>query len=165
MTIQKNLVKDIWPEAKFKLEIFYSDSGSCSDRNIVIKSEWKLSRASSDVFSKLRDIQTALYLAMIPYNLWPQRVAIEMDGDFILVRRIIGQFDVSWMQTLEAFFETLDNHEMLQEPVPEFARLAPYKDESYLDYAWRVRNRLFNLPMYIRGSNIVRGIAIKNIKT
>ena len=88
-----------------------------------------------------------------------------MDGDFFLVRRLIEQFDISWMQTLEAIFETLENHEMLQEPVPEFARLAPYKDESYLDYAWRVRNGFFNLPMHIRGSDIVRGKAIKNLKT
>ncbi|KAI0993505.1 hypothetical protein K3495_g14679 [Podosphaera aphanis] len=102
---------------------------------------------------------------MIPYNLWPQRIAIEMGGDFFLVRRLIEQFNISWVQTLEGIFETLDNHEMLHEPVPEFARLAPYKDETYLDYAWRIRNSFFNLPIHIRGSEIVRGIAIKNIRT
>ena len=69
------------------------------------------------------------------------------------------------MQTLEAIFGTLDNHEMLQEPISEIARLAPYKDESYPDHAWRVRNGFFNLPMHIRDLDIVRGIAIKNIKT
>ncbi|KAI1004283.1 hypothetical protein K3495_g3932 [Podosphaera aphanis] len=54
---------------------------------------------------------------------------------------------------------------MLHEPVPEFARLAPYKDETYLDYAWRIRNSFFNLPIHIRGSEIVRGIEIKKIRT
>ena len=67
MTIQEKYVKDIWPEAKLKSEIFYSDSVSSNNRNrVVLKPEWKLSRASNDVFSKLRNIQTASYLAMIP---------------------------------------------------------------------------------------------------
>ncbi|KAI0997524.1 hypothetical protein K3495_g10665 [Podosphaera aphanis] len=57
MTDQERYVKDIWPEAKLESEIYYTHSDGCSNRNKVnFKPEWKLSKASNDVFTKLRHI-------------------------------------------------------------------------------------------------------------
>ncbi|RKF83513.1 hypothetical protein GcM3_012021 [Golovinomyces cichoracearum] len=78
-------VKRAWPEAIFPEDI--DDAAYTSVKNkVVLKPEWKLIEAGSDVFTKLSIIQTALQMNLVPYHLWGYRVAAEMDGDFLNVR-------------------------------------------------------------------------------
>ena len=62
-------VKKAWPEAIFPDDI--DDQSYTSVKNkIVLKPEWRLVEANSEVFTKLTRIQTALQMALVLYHLW-----------------------------------------------------------------------------------------------
>ncbi|KAI0995373.1 hypothetical protein K3495_g12809 [Podosphaera aphanis] len=166
LTPKERQIKEIWPEIKLLSEVFYEDFETTTYKNrAFLKPEWKLTKAKDDTFAKLRLIQSAFYTSLVPYHLWPQRLAPEMDGDFHLVRRLIDQFNISWVETIEGIIKVLDNHQALHKPVPAFARLMPCQGENYEDYSWRIRDAYFRLPLNERGSTTVRGILIENIRT
>ncbi|KAI0997543.1 hypothetical protein K3495_g10645 [Podosphaera aphanis] len=165
LTAKEREVKQIWPEVKLRSEVPYEDFETSFKNRAFLKPEWRLIKAKDNTFVKLRLIQSSLYTSLVPYRLWPQRISSELDGDFHLVRRLIEQFNIDWLQTIEAIIKVLKNHQVLHMPVPAFARLMPFQGENYEDYSWRIRDSFFKLPLNERGTSTTRGILIENIRT
>ncbi|KAI0996161.1 hypothetical protein K3495_g12019 [Podosphaera aphanis] len=133
--------------------------------SLTAKERERLIKAKDNTLVKLRLIQSSLYTSLVPYHLWHQRISSELDGDFHLVRRLIEQFNIDWLQTVEAIIKVLKNHQVLHMAVPAFARLMPFQGENYEDYSWRIRDSFFKLPLNERGTSTTRGILIENIRT
>ncbi|KHJ34624.1 hypothetical protein EV44_g3586 [Erysiphe necator] len=85
LTPGEKFVKKAWPEAIFPGSI-QDDAFTSVKNKVILKPEWQLIRADSEVFRKLSNIQNALQMALIPYHLWSQRVIMDMSGDFHGVR-------------------------------------------------------------------------------
>jgi hypothetical protein len=60
--------------------------GDCLDKSkVTFPSHFKLTIADYEVFSKLREIETRLRMAMSPYDLWTLRVSMEFGGVFVSI--------------------------------------------------------------------------------
>ncbi|RKF74211.1 hypothetical protein GcM1_240024, partial [Golovinomyces cichoracearum] len=84
-TSQEEMVKLICPEAKLASDVEHIEETSNKNK-VIIKSELRLIIADRSGFFKLREIETLFQTALIPYNTWPQRLALEMSGDFERIR-------------------------------------------------------------------------------
>ncbi|EPQ61884.1 BgtAc-30005 [Blumeria graminis f. sp. tritici] len=69
LTLGERFVKRAWPEAVFPNDLNNKSYTSIKNK-VVLKPEWQLVVANSEVFTKLSSIQNALHLALIPYHLW-----------------------------------------------------------------------------------------------
>ncbi|VCU39000.1 Bgt-20204 [Blumeria graminis f. sp. tritici] len=85
LTPGEKFVKRAWLEAVFPNDL-NNESYTSVKNKVVLKPEWRLVVANSEVFTKLSSIQNALQMALIPYNLWAHRVTIDMSGDFLGIR-------------------------------------------------------------------------------
>ncbi|KAI0997575.1 hypothetical protein K3495_g10612 [Podosphaera aphanis] len=146
LTEQEKMVKLIWPEAKLAGDAKHI--GETSSKNkVTIKSDLRLIVGDSSVSTKLREIQTLLLTALIPYNAWPQRLALEMSGDFERVRLWIGQ-------SKSALFS----------PVTEFTRLSPLPNETMKELAWRIRAKYYEVPAEDQERRFCKATLIEHIK-
>jgi hypothetical protein len=60
--------------------------GEIHEKNKVnIPSQYRLINADHKVYNKLREVQRLLQMALVPYRFWAQRIAIEMNGDFLQI--------------------------------------------------------------------------------
>ncbi|KHJ32830.1 hypothetical protein EV44_g3498 [Erysiphe necator] len=114
--------------------------------------------ANADVFKKLSNIQNALQIALIPYHLWAQRVAIEMSGDFSSVRIWSAGKRLSWILFLEGIFTTMQRLNVLDSPFTTFSLLTPKDTESAHAFAWRLRDTFYNLSGIDRQSDTTRDL-------
>ncbi|KAI1004851.1 hypothetical protein K3495_g3361, partial [Podosphaera aphanis] len=146
-------VQEIWPEVKLRKQIIAL--GILYDRipedayriRVVLDRSWEMHLATdTGIFLKLREIQRSLVQAAVPYQLWASKLSPLLDGDFQAVSRYIETNHATWTQALEAIFECMERHGTLRRPVVTFARMAPYKEESYLNFAWRIRAAFYALP-------------------
>lgn len=127
-------MKRAWLEAVFPEDI--DDKAFISIKNkVVLKHKWQLVEANLDVFTKLTHIQTVLQLALIPYHLWANRVAMEMSGDFLSIKAWSTGRHLDWITLLEAIFTTMQGLNVLHSPATIFAQLKPHKNESAIAFS------------------------------
>ncbi|KAI0990803.1 hypothetical protein K3495_g17384, partial [Podosphaera aphanis] len=103
LTPAEKFVKEAWPQAIFPEDIGFEGETSAKNR-VSFKPEWRLITADHSVFSKLKHIQASFQMALVPYRLWSQRLALEMDGDFKGVGIWALKGPLSWITLLEAIF-------------------------------------------------------------
>ena len=160
----ETFVKKAWPEAIFPEDI--DDTAYASVKNkVILKPEWRLVEANSDIFTKLTRIQTALQMALVPYHLWAHRVASDMDGDFLSVRIWAAGRQPGWIPLLEAVFTTMQRLDMLHDPMTAFSRLRPNDNESSKSFVWRIRVAFYRLSGTDRYSDSSRSILKDVIST
>ncbi|RKF54496.1 hypothetical protein GcC1_211024, partial [Golovinomyces cichoracearum] len=129
-TREKKEVREIWPQIVLPYEA--EGYGEAADKNkVALPSHLRLVRADRKVFKNLSDIQDLLRIALVPYRLWPRRVASELSGDFQQV----------------AIVNVLRNHGCLFDSVTSFTMLLPHRDEAYINFAWRLRDAFYMLPL------------------
>jgi hypothetical protein len=81
-TKKERHVTIIWPELVVQAEA--NVIGEIYKKNKVnIFSQYRLINADHKVYNKLREVQRLLQMALVPYRLWVQKVAIKMNGDFL----------------------------------------------------------------------------------
>ncbi|POS85710.1 hypothetical protein EPUL_005192, partial [Erysiphe pulchra] len=97
----------------------------------------KLKDANAETLDTLNLMQVCMIQAMLPYSAWPSRVAIEMDDDFVIVRRLINNYSFDWASTVEAILKVLNENGALGSPLRIFARLHPKSIETAVDFAKR----------------------------
>ncbi|KAI0997839.1 hypothetical protein K3495_g10352 [Podosphaera aphanis] len=85
LTQGEKFVIKAWPEAILPCDID-DDVFTSAKNRVTLRPEWRLITADAAVFHKLLQIQNALQTALVPYRLWPQRLTLEMGGDFHGVR-------------------------------------------------------------------------------
>ncbi|POS82548.1 hypothetical protein EPUL_005935, partial [Erysiphe pulchra] len=134
------------------------DAFTSVKNKVILKPEWRLIVANADVFKKLSNIQNALQIALIPYHLWAQRVAIEMSGDFSSVRIWSAGKRLSWIVFLEGIFTTMQRLNALHSPFTTFSLLTPKDTESAYAFAWRLRDTFYNLSGIDRQSDTTRDL-------
>ncbi|KAI6246987.1 hypothetical protein HI914_04835 [Erysiphe necator] len=137
-------VKRAWPEAIFPQDV-QDDVYTSVKNKVVLKPEWRLVVANSEVFNKLTQIQNALQIALIPYHLWTKRVTMDMSGDFHAVRVWAIGRNPTWIELLEAIFTTMQRLNVLYSPFTKFSLLTPQKNESPHTFAWRLRDAFYQL--------------------
>lgn len=94
-------LKDAWPEAILPSEA--KGFPHCERKNrVAIPSNLRLVWADETVLDKLREIQHRLRQALVPYELWSQRVSSELAGDFQQVANFVRLWDPPWIVFLEA---------------------------------------------------------------
>ena len=157
-------VKKAWPEAVFPDDL-HDESFTSVKNKVVLKPEWQLIVANSDVFKKLSLIQSALQIALIPYHLWAQRVTMEMSGDFYSVRAWAITKRPSWILLLEAIFTTMQRLNALHSPLTTFSLLKPQSNESAHAFAWRLRDSYYHLAGNDRASDSTRDLLKELILT
>lgn len=153
----EKFVRKAWPEAIFPQDI-QDDAFTSVKNKVILKPEWRLIVANADVFKKLSNIQNALQIALIPYHLWAQRVAIEMSGDFSSVRIWSAGKRLSWILFLEGIFTTMQRLNVLHSPFTTFSLLTPKDTESAHAFAWRLRDTFYNLSGIDRQSDTTRDL-------
>ncbi|KAI0999759.1 hypothetical protein K3495_g8439 [Podosphaera aphanis] len=153
----EKFVKKAWPEAVFPEEI--DDEAFNNVKNkVVLKPEWRLIEANSDVFTQLSHIQTALRMALIPYHLWANRVAMEMSGDFLSIKAWSTGRRLEWTTLLEPIFTTMQRLDVLHSPASVFALLKPNDKESAKAFSWRIRDSFYKLSDTDRDSDSTRDL-------
>ncbi|KAI1473003.1 uncharacterized protein F4812DRAFT_411229 [Daldinia caldariorum] len=120
-TPQERYVMTAWPSVALpaRVEKF---QGSCQDTNRVeIPAKLRLLWADDTALDKLDEIQRVLQRALVPYNRWPMRVALEMEADFKTIAMFIQNWNPDWVTVVEAILQVLANHHVipLRHPVME----------------------------------------------
>lgn len=73
-----------------------------TNRNrVVFPQDWKLKFADPNTLEKVYKMQVAMIQSMLPYTAWPVRVALEMEEDFLAVRRNVHNHSLDWAGTVE----------------------------------------------------------------
>ncbi|MGI4816396.1 MAG: hypothetical protein ACRYE7_00150 [Janthinobacterium lividum] len=159
--------RNIWPEVKLARDV--NRLGIVTDRippdsyriRVIIEKDWAISRADdAAIFEKLRKIQRGLLQSGLTYILWPSKLSPLLDGDFRAVARLIDNHDVSWTEALEAIFTTMEEHGSLRGTVSNFARLTPAQNEHYANFAWRIRDSFYDLPVDSQQAPAIRQILV-----
>ncbi|KAI1003040.1 hypothetical protein K3495_g5161 [Podosphaera aphanis] len=95
-TREEKEVREIWPQIVLPHEA--RDYGETASKNKVsIPITLRLVHADRKVFKKLGEMQDLLRIALVPYRLWPMRIALEMSGDFQQVAMWANRWHVSWV--------------------------------------------------------------------
>ncbi|KAI0999846.1 hypothetical protein K3495_g8353 [Podosphaera aphanis] len=157
LTPAEKFVKEAWPQAIFPEDIGFEGETSAKNR-VSFKPEWRLVTADHSVFNKLKHIQASFQMALVPYRLWSQRLALEMDGDFKGVGIWALKGPLSWITLLEAIFTIMQDHNVLQSPMTKFSRITPTQGELITDFAWRLRDAFYDLPESLKENTTVRNI-------
>ncbi|VDB88347.1 Bgt-51484 [Blumeria graminis f. sp. tritici] len=125
----EKFVKDAWPDVLLPYNI--EDNMYTSSRNrVVIKLEYSLKKADIPVFEKLRHIQSAFRIALVPYHLWAGRLSHELDEDFMGVRVCsASRPSLTRVEILHAIFVATTDHDALRSPLTTFSSPAPIKKE------------------------------------
>ncbi|KAI1819829.1 hypothetical protein F4861DRAFT_543526, partial [Xylaria intraflava] len=162
-TEQERRVQLVFPEAVFPSDI--SKLGICEAKNkVTFPATCRLLAADSTVLDKVRDLQNRLIQALVPYELWPMRVAIELAGDFQVVSQFIRRTrGATWMDLLEAVIQVLRAHSALHSPLTLFVGLLPAHNESYVNYLWRLREAFYQLPSSQRDTQQTRDVVIDKL--
>ncbi|KHJ34625.1 hypothetical protein EV44_g3373 [Erysiphe necator] len=164
LTPGEKFVKKAWPEAIFPGSI-QDDAFTSVKNKVILKPEWQLIRADSEVFLKLSNIQNALQMALIPYHLWSQRVIMDMSGDFHGVRVWAMGKHPTWILLLEAIFATMQRLNVLHSPLTTFSLLSPKNNESPQAFTWRLRDAYYNLSGTDRTSDSTRDLLKELVQT
>lgn len=69
---------------------------------------------------------------MLPYTAWLVRVAVEMEEDFLAVRRNTHIHSLDWAGTVDCILTVLFKHNMLGAPLTNLARLTVIKSVTGL---------------------------------
>ena len=141
MTVKRHLPRAILERDKHRL--------AATDRRSRAKFEagWKLRSADATVLPTLRNMQLALQLGGVPYDLWPTRVCQEMSDDFEHVAWWAQTHDADWVTLLEAIIQVLSRRGVLETPLQAFSKMAPSPGEKTLAYAKRVRDTFYTIPV------------------
>ncbi|KAI0850917.1 hypothetical protein F5Y00DRAFT_268008 [Daldinia vernicosa] len=163
-TPQEEKVKSIWPE------VVLSDQGNsyarCEDKNkVVLPPTLKLVWADNKVLDKLKEIQDRLMIALVPYNLWPIRIATELSGDFQQVSTWTRAWLPTWVEFVEAILQVLADHHVLHSPITSFATMLPYQNENLTNFMRRIREAFYRLTMDDRATHQTREILINILRT
>lgn len=130
-------------------------SFTSAKNKIILKPEWRLTRANTDVFDKLSEIQSALRTALVPYYLWPERLTCEMLDDFKRIRVWATECKkIIWIDLLNAIFKSMEMHDCLYKPLTVFVSMNSNNDSIEL-FAHRLRNSFYRLSRNERTSNTV----------
>ncbi|KAI6250617.1 hypothetical protein HI914_00622 [Erysiphe necator] len=155
LTDVERFVKETWPEALLDRDIDHHSFTSAKNK-VVLKPEWRLTRANTDVFDKLSEIQSALRTALVPYYLWPERLTYEMSDDFKGIRVWATECkQITWVDMLNAIFKNLEMHDCLHNLLTTFASMNPTND-SIESFARRLRDSFYRLPRNDRSSSTVQ---------
>ncbi|KAI1004921.1 hypothetical protein K3495_g3297 [Podosphaera aphanis] len=139
-------VREIWPQIVLPHEA--RDYGETASKNkVTIPITLRLIRADREIFKKLGEMQDLLRIALILYCLWLMRIALEMSGDYQQVAIWANQWHVSWAEFVKAIIDVLRNHGCLFSSVTSFTMLLPYCEEAYINFAWRLRDAFYMLPL------------------
>ena len=164
-------VEGIWPEVKLRnaaeaIGINVADIPADSYRiRVNLERQWEIKLAAdTTIFLKLREIQRTFYQAALPYKLWAVKLAPLLTGDFQAVARYIDINNVSWLQALEAIFQCMEKHGTLRRPVVAFSQLIQAKEENYLNFAWRIRDAFYALPLAVQQASHVREMLYELLK-
>ncbi|RKF82010.1 hypothetical protein GcC1_019036 [Golovinomyces cichoracearum] len=168
----ERFVKSIWTEVRIGsdlkgkgIQIKGLPDGAHKFK-VYLDNSWKLVQASDvSVFHKLRQIQRALFQAAIPYDLWPVKFSLLLEGDFQVIQKFIDKTVASWPQSLEATFQLLDRHGTMRRPIIQFARLSPFQSEGYANFAWRLRTAFQELPRQPYFDSTIRDMLFETVKT
>ncbi|RKF77515.1 hypothetical protein GcM1_218012 [Golovinomyces cichoracearum] len=168
----ERFVKSIWPEVRIEsdlkrkgIQIKGLPDGAHKFK-VYLDNSWKLVQASDvSFFYKLRQIQRALIQATIPYDLWPVKFSLMLEGDFQIIQKFIDNTVASWPQALEATFQLMDWHGTMRRPVLQFARLSPFQSEGYVNFAWRLRTAFQELPRQPHFDSAIRDMLFETVKT
>lgn len=164
VTIQEERIKTLWPEAILPSEAMTFPK--CESKNkVVFPPNLKLVWADETVFDKLREIQHRLQQALVPYDLWAQRVSIELTGDFQQVAIYAKSWKLDWMTFLEAIIQVLNDHHQLHGPMTRFSTLLPHQNESLINFARRIREAFYRLPQRYRNTHHDREVLIHLLRT
>ncbi|CAJ2510770.1 Uu.00g063950.m01.CDS01 [Anthostomella pinea] len=143
---QEKRVKSAWNEAVLQDEV--DTFQNTSEKNKVA------------LLPELR-----LQAALVPYENWAQRTAIEMSGDFQQVAIFTRAGSVNWVTFLEAILQVLSDHQVLYGSMVSFNSLLPAQNESMLNFTRRMREAWYKLPTTYRAGVMNREGVINLIPT
>ncbi|RYC65870.1 hypothetical protein CHU98_g296 [Xylaria longipes] len=109
--------------------------------------------------------KTRLTQALMPYELRPKRVMIELAGDFQQVALFICNYNTTatWMDFLEAVIQVLGSYNALHSPLMIFVGLLPAQDKAYVSFLWRLREAFYSLPGGTRNTQQTRDVIIDKL--
>jgi hypothetical protein len=164
MTPQERRVWDAWPE--IMLEADSKHMGETQDKNkVTIPSRLRIERADHQVFSKLREIQHLLKNALVPWRLWPVRIASELDGDFLPVKHWAFDNHPDWLTFVEAIIQTTHDYNVTYSSVTDFATMLPMKGETVVGFIDRVRNAFYRMPASQKCTLQIRALLVDKLNT
>ncbi|KAI6245851.1 hypothetical protein HI914_05914 [Erysiphe necator] len=167
LTDQERFNKRYFPDFFLRADAENPDGPlrEASRRNrAVLPPGCKLKEANADSLDTLNLMQVCMIQAMLPYSAWSSRVAIEMEDDFVIVRRLISNYSFDWASTVEAILKVLNENGALGSPLRMFARLTPKNTETAVEFARRVRKSFFLLPMDVSLGPNARDVLINHIE-
>lgn len=156
-------LKEVFPAVVLPGEFFCPEASARG--KVSIPKELRLTVADATVLDKLEKIQVQLRTAMIPYELWPSRIVMELSGDFESVSKWAVANQPPWPLLIEAIVQVLGEHNALHSTVTKFSTLLPFKDEAYVNFAWRVRDAFYKLSLSQQNAPIIRSILLEKIST
>ncbi|RKF62408.1 hypothetical protein OnM2_033062 [Erysiphe neolycopersici] len=86
-------------------------------------------------------------MALVPYTLWPVRVALEMSGDFQQLAMWVNIWHFTWLELVKAIIDVLRRHNCIFSSATSFTILLPYREEAYVNFVWRLRDTFYTLPL------------------
>jgi hypothetical protein len=81
---QEYRIWSAWPKIAFQNAAGHIRQANEKNK-ITIPTRFQLRTANYEIFTKLQEIQHLLQIALVPWHLWPKRIAIELGGDFLQI--------------------------------------------------------------------------------
>ncbi|SZF02500.1 unnamed protein product [Blumeria hordei] len=160
---REKTVHGIWSDVVLPSQIDERAEHSAKNK-VVILQALRILRADEKVFDKLEAIQINLQTALAPCHLWAARVALELDGDFQHVAIWAQAHSPSWLLFAEAIITVLRSHNKLDAAITLFSSMLPVKEESYIGFAWRLRQAFYRLPPFQQDTSSIRSILFSKIQ-
>ncbi|CAD6506103.1 BgTH12-07033 [Blumeria graminis f. sp. triticale] len=160
---REKAIHGIWSAVVLPSQIDERAEHSAKNK-VVIPQALGIHRADEKIFEKLEAIQINLQTALVPYHLWAARVSLELDGDFKHVAIWAQAHSPSWVLFAEAIITVLRSHKKLDATITLFSSMLPGKEESYIGFAWRLRQAFYRLPPFQQDTSSIRSILISKIQ-
>jgi len=164
LTPTEQKIKDIFPKMILKQQAPV-DAEHAFRNKVAFPATLKIMKADYTVFEKLEQMQTLLRTALIPYSNWAPRVALELSGDFRRVKGWAEAVQPTWTLFIEAIIQVLYDHDALHSSVTAFTTMLPFKDEAYINFAWRIREAFYCLSTTQQNTYAIRSILKEKLMT
>jgi hypothetical protein len=146
-TKKERYITTIWPELVVQAEA--DVMGETHEKNKMnILSQYRLINADHEVYNKLREVQRLLQMALVSYRLWAQRVAIEINGDFLQIAYWAKANRPFWIIFVIAIIQVIEKNHITHNSVTHFMTMLPLgSGETIVGYLWRLRKAFYRTPV------------------
>jgi hypothetical protein len=160
-------VRQVLPRARHEDMV---DAESRPDTNLRNRTHWGNDVRLTSVndpgnLQRIQAIEDELFVSLLPYRAWPQRIIPLLSEDFQAVRMYLEENPgTTWVETLILLCQRLKKSHSVYSPWYLWLHLHPFRGELQLGYARRIRAAFYGLGREQQREAQTRGHLVQLIR-